>query len=326
MMHRMDRGLIRAAASLAAVLVLAGGVGAAQPSQAEATLRPSGRQPLRVVATLSVFGDLVKQVGGDEVDVSTIASPRFNPHFLEPKPSHVLKVKRADLLVHAGLDLEAWRGPLIDAAGNARVMPGGAGELDLSVGIPLLEVPDRPLSRLMGDIHLYGNPHYWLDPENARMMARAIAAKLSELDPAHRAGYEQRLAAFLDRLDQKTVEWRHASAAMRGQEVVAYHNEWPYLAAFLGLKIERFLEPKPGIPPGPQHLGTLEAYMKARGIRVIIQPTYFSRASSEALAKRVGAAVVTVCQNVGELPGVQDYFSWMDYNVHQLTEALAGSS
>lgn len=303
------RTILSALVSLMAVAALANGTRAAQ-------------QPLRVVTTLSVFADLVKQVGGEEVQVSYVASPRFNPHFIEPKPSDVLKVKKADLLVHAGLDLESWRAPLLDAAGNPNLFPGSKGELDLAVGIPLLEVPDRPLSRLMGDIHIYGNPHYWLQPENARIMAKAIAAKLSEIDPAHADAYQKGLSDFTGRLDQKMAEWKRQTASIHGKEVIAYHNEWPYLADFLGIRIAKFLEPKPGIPPGPQQLGFLEEYIKSHGVRVIVQPTYFSRSASDALAKRTGAKVVTLCQNLGELPGTDDYFSFMDYNVRQMLRAL----
>jgi len=283
-------------------------------------------QPLRVVATLSVFADLVKQVGGEDVEVSYVASPRFNAHFIECKPSDVLKVKKAGLLVHGGLDLEAWRGPLLDAAGNPNLFTGGKGELDLSAGIPLLEVPDRPLSRLMGDIHIYGNPHYWLAPENAKIMVQAIAEKLSEMDPAHADAYQTRLAGFLSRLDQKIAQWKQAAAPIRGKEAIAYHNEWPYLADFLGIKIDQFLESKPGIPPSPKHLGFLEEYIRSRHVRAIVQPTYFPRAASEELAKRTGAKVVTLCQNPGELPETEDYLSFIDYDVRQMVEALGGKN
>lgn len=300
---------------LLAISLAVGASGAAQAAQ-----------PLRVVATLSVFADLVKQVGGEDVEVSSVASPRFNPHFIECKPSDVLKVKKAALLVHGGLDLEVWRGPLLDAAGNPNVFQGGKGELDLSTRIPLLEVPDKPLSRLMGDIHIYGNPHYWLNPENAKIMTKTIAAKLSEMDPAHADAYRKRLADFLSRLDQKIAQWKQEAAPIRGKEAIAYHNEWPYLAYFLGIKMDQFLESKPGVPPGPQHLGFLESHMKMRGIHVIVQPTYFARSASEALAKRTGAKVVTLCQNLGELPGTQDYVSFIDYDVQQLVQALGDGS
>ena len=308
MIRRAVLSAFRMFVPVVAVVTLAGGAGAAQP--------------LRVVATLSVFADLVKQIGGEDVEVSYVASPRFNPHFIECKPSDVLKVKRADLLVHGGLDLEAWRGPLLDAAGNLDLFQGGKGELDLSVGIPLLEVPNRSLSRLMGDIHIYGNPHYWLSPENAKIMARAIGEKLSELDPAHAAAYQRRRDEFLKRLDERIAQWKQTAAAIQGKEVIAYHNEWPYLAEFLGIKIEQFLEPKPGIPPSPKHLSFLEEYMKAHKIRVIVQPTYFSRAASEALAKRTGAKVVMLCQNLGELPQAGDFLSFIEFDVQQLVQAL----
>lgn len=284
-----------------------------------------GEQPLKVAATLSTFADLVKQVGGDRVEVSTIAPPRFNPHFIEPRPSDVLKVKKADLLVHAGLDLEVWRGPLIDAAGNPRAFPGQPGELDLSKGIALLEVPDKPLSRLMGDIHLFGNPHYWTSPENGRIMVRAIAEKLVEMDPAHAEEYRERLSGFLARLDGKIAEWKQLCLGLKGKEVVAYHNQWPYLAQFTGIKVEQFLEPKPGVPPSPKHLGFLEQYMKERGIRAIIQPTYFQKGSSEALARRVGGEVVILCEGVKELPEASDYIAFVDYNVRQLVQAVGGT-
>ncbi len=182
---------------------------------------------LNVVATLTTFADLAKTVGGDHVSVSAIAAPQFNPHFIEPKPSDVLRVKRADLFIHAGLDLELWRGPLLDAAGNTNVMPGQPGELDLSQGIALLEVPDHPVSRAEGDIHIYGNPHYWTDPENAKIIAKTIADKFSAMDSAHAQDYQQRLQQFTARLDQQIAEWRSQLAPFQGQEFVGYHNEWP---------------------------------------------------------------------------------------------------
>lgn len=280
------------------------------------------KEPLKVAATLSTFADLVKEIGGDRVEVSFVASPRFNPHFIEPKPSDVLKVKRADLFVHAGLDLELWRGPLLDAAGNPDLFPGGKGDLDLSKGIALLEVPERPVSRLLGDIHLYGNPHYWLNPENARVMARAIADKLSELDPGDLAGYQERLLDFLRRLDGKIPEWKEQLQAIRGKEGIAYHRSWPYLAQFAGIRIEQFLEPKPGIPPSPKHLSFLQRFITQHRIRVIFQESFVPKGPAEALARRTGVQVVTLCQNVGELPEASNYMALIDYNVRRLVEAL----
>ncbi len=283
-------------------------------------------QPLKVVTTLSTFADLVKQVGGDRVEVAHVASPRFNPHFIEPRPSDVLKVKRADLFVHAGLDLEAWRGPLLDAAGNPGIFPGQPGELDLSQGVSLLEVPEKPLSRLMGDIHIYGNPHYWLDPENVRIMARAIGEKLSAVDPKNEKHYRWNFQEFLQRLDRKIPEWQSQLTTHQGQELIGYHNEWPYLMKFLGLKMEQFLEPKPGIPPTPKQIAFLGGYIRQRRIRAIVQPTFYPRSAAEALAKRAPVRVVTLCQNVGEIKQASDYFALIDYNIQQLARGLEGGA
>ncbi len=281
---------------------------------------------LRVVATLPTFADLVQTIGGDRVEVAAVASPQFNPHFIEPKPSDVLRVKRADLFVHAGLDLELWRGPLLDAAGNTNVMPGQPGEVDLSQGIPLLEVPGRAVSRSEGDIHIYGNPHYWMDPENGRRMARTIARKLSERDPDHAAAYQARLAAFEQRLDEKLRQWRAQLAAVTTQEAIAYHNEWPYFAVFAGIRVTTFLEPKPGIPPTPQHLRQLEQYIPAHHVAVIIQTTFYPREAADALARKTGARVALLCQNVHERPEVTDYLALFEYDINQLLAAWRGGA
>jgi len=293
------------------------GVGAALAAPAWAA-----EQPLNVVTTLSSFADLAEQVGGDRVKTRYIASPRFNPHFIEPRPSDVLKVKRADLFIHAGLDLELWRWPLVDAAGNPEVRHGGPRELDLSTGVRLLEVPDRAVTRAEGDIHLYGNPHYWLDPENLKTMARSIAGKLSQLDPSHAAGYERRLKQFLAQLEGKITEWKQIASGLRGKEAVAYHNEWPYLTEFLGMKVEQFLEPKPGIPPTPKQLAFLGGYMKAHNVPVIIQGTFVPRAAGERLAKETGARLVVLCQNVKEKPECSDAVTMLDHNIRTLAKAF----
>ncbi len=279
-------------------------------------------QPIRVVTTLSTFADLTRTIGGDRVDVSSIAPAKFNAHFIEPKPSDVLKVKRAQLFINAGLDLELWRGPLLDAAGNVSIQPNQPGELDLSRGIQLLEVPDHAVSRAEGDIHLYGNPHYWTDPENGRVMAQAIADKLAEMDPEHSEEYRQRLQEWTARLDAKLPDWKSRLSAASPKEVVGYHNEWPYLMRFLGLRMEAFLEPKPGIPPTPKQIEKLEAYVREKRVKAIVQPTYVPTQAADNLAKRTGAKVVVLCQNVGELPACGDYLSMVDHNIDALAKAL----
>ncbi len=277
---------------------------------------------LKVAATLPVFADLAEAIGGSRVKVSSIAPAQFNPHFIEPKPSDVVLVKRADLFIHAGLDLELWRGPLLDAAGNTKVFPGQPGELDLSQGITLLEVPDRPISRAEGDIHLYGNPHYWLDPENGKFMAGTIAKKLGELDPAHAKEYDARLEAWSATLDAKITGWRSRLAPYQGQELVGDHKTWPYLMQFAGLRMEQFLEPKPGIPPTPKQIAFLEDYIPAHRVRVIVQSTFFPGRAAETVARRTGAKMALLCQNVHEVPEASDYIAMVDTNVNRLVEAL----
>jgi len=279
-------------------------------------------KPLNVVATLSTFADLAKTIGGEHVEVSSVASPKFNPHFIEPKPSDVLKVKRAELFIHAGLDLEAWRGPLLDAAGNRSVMPGGDRELDLSQGIALLEVPVGPVSRAQGDIHLYGNPHYWLDPRHGRMMAQIICDKLCAVDPSHCPAYLQRWEAFNAVLDRKMDAWRALTGPLKGREVVGYHNEWPYLMRFTGLTMEQFLEPKPGIPPTPKHVEFIRRYVQEHGVRVVVQPTYAPPQAAQRVAKQSGAKVLALCQNVRERSECGDYVAMIDYDIQQLVSAL----
>jgi len=260
------------------------------------------------------------------VEVYTIASPRFNPHFIEPKPTDVLRVKKADFFVHAGLDLEAWRGPLLDAAGNREVMPQGSRQVDLSQGIPLLEVPDHSVSRAEGDIHLYGNPHYWVDPENVKIMAQTLCNGLASVDPAHEADYRAHLKEFLSRLDAKIPAWRSQLAPYAGQELIGYHNEWPYLMRFTRLKMSQYLEPKPGIPPTPKQIEFLQQYIPAHQVRAIAQSAYFPTDAADALARRTGVKIVLLCQSVHEVPEASDVIALFDYNVKQLVRVLGSGS
>ena len=273
---------------------------------------------LRIVATLTTFGSLAKTIGGDYVDVSSVASPRFNPHFIEPKPSDVLRLKRADLYVHSGLDLEAWGGPLVDAAARADIRANGQRQVSLAQGISLLEVPTGQVSRAEGDIHLFGNPHYWLDPRNSLIMARTLCAKLTEIDPAHRTTYEENRDRFIADANEKIREWQALAAPRQGEKLVGYHNEWVYLMNFLGFTMEVFLEPKPGIPPSPAHIASVVQYMQATNVRAIIQPSFYPSDAAQETADRAGATVVIAAQNVGEIPEATDYLSLIDVDIHRI--------
>ncbi len=278
--------------------------------------------PLHIVATQTIFADLVKKIGGDHVNVSAVASPKYNIHFIQPKPSDVRKVAEADLYVNAGLDLEAWSDPLLEAAGRPELFRNGKSNLDLSQDIRLLKVPDYPLSRAEGDMHIFGNPHFQMNPENAKIMAGHILTKLEEVDPDNKAYYEQNAKVFLDQLDQKIKEWKDLCAHCRGEEIISYHDDIIYLADFLNLKAEEFLEPKPGIPPTPRHLQFLEEYVQKNKVKAIVLPTYYSRKEADKLAQKIGAKVVTICQSIGEVAGTEDVFGFYDYNIRHLSEAL----
>ncbi len=282
----------------------------------------AAEKPLNIVTTQTIFADLVQQIGKERVVVTAIASPKYNIHFIQPKPSDVRKVAKADLYFNAGQDLEAWSDPLLEAAGQPQLFRNGLKNVDLSSGIRLLNVPQSAVSRSQGDIHLFGNPHFQMNPENARILTQTALEKLKKIDPANAAYYEQNAKTFLMRLDQKIAEWENLCAHCAGKEIISYHDDIAYFADFLGLKAEQFLEPKPGIPPTPKHLQFLEDYVKERQIKAIVMPTYFTREAAETLAKRVGAKVVTICQGVGEVPGTDDFFSFFDYNVKQISEGL----
>lgn len=281
---------------------------------------------VRVVTTLSDLAAIVKAVGGDKVDATSMAKGYQNAHRIDAKPSFILALSRADLFVQVGMDLEiAWVPPLLDASRNPKIQRGGAGHVDASRGIPVLERPANP-TRAEGDIHVFGNPHYWLDPENGKRMAQAICDKLCLMDPAHEQAYHRNLREFVDRLDRKIPEWKQRLAPFQGREVVGYHNAWPYLMGFAGLTMRHFLEPKPGIPPTPKQVQLIEQRVRANGIRAVVQATFEPPEAARALAKRTGAAVVLLCQNVRELPEASDYVALLEYNVQQLAQALGGTA
>lgn len=285
------------------------------PAAAEAS-------PLKVVATTTTFAEIVRRIGGDRVEVKSIASPKFNIHFIQPRPSDVRKTANADLFVHGGLDLEAWVDPLLQAAGKPALFRGAPRNLDLSEGVRLLKIPDHHHTRAEGDIHLFGNPHYQMSPENARHAAGLIEAKLAELDPSNASAFAARRAEFERQMDAKIAEWKSLCASCVGKEVISFHDDFAYLADFLGLHSEKFLEPKPGVPPSPKHLAELEAYAREKGVRAIVLPSYYERGTADAFARRIGASVVLVGQNAGELPKTDMLEDFYATNVRSIAEAL----
>jgi zinc/manganese transport system substrate-binding protein len=278
---------------------------------------------LRVVTSLQDFSSLAQALGGERVETFPLARGYQDPHFVDPKPSFVLQLSRADLLIVAGLDLEAgYLPPLLEQSRNRDIQPGAKGYLDASAGCEILGRPQGQVTRALGDVHPYGNPHYWTDPENGRRIARAIAARLSALDPAGRAAYERNLAAFEARLTRKQEEWRARMAPHQGLQVVTYHDSWPNFAKRFGLRVVGHVEPKPGIPPTPSH--TLEIINRIRDqkIRVILIEPYVDRKTPEYIAAKSGAKVVTLYPSVGGVPAITDYFAIFDTNLGAILAAL----
>jgi zinc/manganese transport system substrate-binding protein len=280
---------------------------------------------LKVVTTLSDLASLASAIGGDRVDAESIAKGYQDPHFVEPKPSFILRLHDADMLIVAGLELEiGYLPPLLDQARNEKIRPTGPGYLDASTGCDIMEKPTTVVTRAMGDVHPYGNPHYWLDPQNGRTIARAIAAKLTELDPAGKDTFAKNLAAFEAKLAEAEARWAQKLGQYAGTKVVTYHNSWPNFARYFKLDVVGFLEPKPGIPPTPQHKLEIINLMRDQKVPLILMEVYFDRKDPDFVASKTGAKVVVLTPSVGGEPQAKDYISLFDTDVDLLFAALTG--
>jgi zinc/manganese transport system substrate-binding protein len=279
---------------------------------------------IKVVTTLQDFASLADSVGGKRVEVFSLSRGYQDPHFVDPKPSLILKLSRADLLIVAGLDLEVgYLPPLLDQSRNAKIRPGAPGYLDASVGCEILERPTGVVTRAMGDVHPFGNPHFWLDPANGRRIARAIAAKLTALDPSGAAEYKANLAAFEAQLTEGEKRWDAMLAPYAGREVVTYHNSWPNFLKRFRLKAAGYVEPKPGIPPSPSHTVALINLMRDGKVPVILMEPYFDERTPKSIAERTGATLLRFVPSVGGVPQAKDYVSLFDYDVNLLADTLA---
>ena len=278
---------------------------------------------LNVVATTPDIAAIATEVGGDQVEITTLARPTEDPHFVDAKPSFLVKLNRADALLEGGAELEiGWLPPLLAGARNARLASGAPGRIHCNEGVRMLEVPVT-LDRSEGDIHAAGNPHFLTDPANARIVAQNIAEGFARVDEANAGTYRANFKKFADQLDAKLAEWKAKLAPFKGGQFVAYHNSWPYFASRFGLKSEVFLEPKPGIPPSPANLANVIVKMKDEGIHVIIVDPYLNRKTAETVARATGAAVVDVAQFPGGVKGTEGgYIPLMDYLVNSMVKAL----
>ena len=273
---------------------------------------------VKVVTTLPDLAALVSAVGDGRVEVTSIAKGYQDPHFVDPKPSYILKLQSADLLFKVGLGLEAWLDPLVTGARNSKLKV-----VDCSRGVPLLEIPSS-VDRSMGDIHAYGNPHIWLDAANGKIILDSIAVALEKTDPANASLYRANRAEYQKKLDSALAVWQDKLKPYAGTKVITYHNSWPYFGERFGLVRAGYVEPKPGIPPSPSHLKELIDQMKGEKIKLILMEPYFSEKDPNLVAGQAGAKVLKLASSVGAFKGTDDYIAMFDYNVNLLAQALKG--
>jgi len=278
---------------------------------------------VNVVTSTEDLAAIVKEVGGDKVTVESLAKGYQDPHFVEAKPSFILKLNRADLLVAVGRELEiGWLPPLITQSRNSKIQPGSAGYLDASLTAKILDIPTGQITRAMGDVHPQGNPHFWLDPDNGRRVAQAVQTKLSELSHGDAAYFAQRYADFDRRLNEATTRWKATMAPYKGIKVVTYHRSWPNFADAFGLDVIGYVEPKPGIPPSPAHTLDLEQEMKRQNVKIVLVEPYFDLKTPNAIGRDTGAKVLVMPPSVGGVKEVTDYFKLFDYDINLLVNAI----
>lgn len=277
---------------------------------------------IHVVTTTQDTRSITELIGGNKVEVFAIATGFQNPHFVDPKPSYIIKLSTADMYVTLGLDLESgWSPSLLTSSRNTKIQRGSDGYVDASTGVSLLQVPSS-INRAEGDIHIYGNPHYWLDPLNGKIIARNICNGLERISPENKALFEANLKTFDDQIDMRLKTWSSAMMAFKGSKVIAYHNEWVYFENRFGLHIVDFMEPKPGIPPTPSQLVKIIKEVKENSIKVIITSPYFTASSSDVVSKQTGAKTLILATSVGAFDSIKNYYDLFDYNMKLLTGAL----
>ncbi|MEO5568115.1 MAG: metal ABC transporter substrate-binding protein [Gemmatimonadaceae bacterium] len=278
---------------------------------------------LRVVTTTTDLHAIAHEVGGDKITAIHISEGYQDPHYVEAKPSFVLKLRNADVFAFVGLDLEVgWLPLLIDGSRNARIRPGAAGSIDMSKAVEVIDVPSGNVDRSQGDVHTMGNPHYWLDPDNARKIAHRFKEKFSELDPKNAAVYDRNAQAFDAKLDAAAKTWAPLLAQIKGKPVVAWHTSWRYFAEYTKMNIVAFMEPKPGVPPSPGHLASVIATVKRTGAKVIIMEPFYDRKTADVVAKQTGITVLQIPPSVEGVKGVDTYIKLITHDLTKLAAAL----
>jgi len=271
---------------------------------------------VRIVTSLPDLADMARNIGGDRVTVDYIVQGNQNPHFVEVKPSYMMKLKKADLFMIVGMDLEMWAPQIIDGSRNSALKV-----VDLSRNIEKLELPGR-LDASQGDVHRYGNPHYWLDPRNARTVVEEMLTAMVEASPGDEQFFRANAAGFLRKVDGKIAEWEATMKPFAGRRIVTFHKSWGYFAKWLGIVVADQVEPKPGIQPSPGHTADLIRLVREGNIKAIVVEPFYDRSAAEQIARSTGAKVITLVTSVGGVGEAVDYLTMMDYNIRTLAEAF----
>ena len=276
-------------------------------------------EPIRVVTSIPDFGAIAAAIGGADVATESIVKGNRDVHAVELLPSLMMKVRKADVYVKVGLDLDLWAQQIIDGSRNARLIV-----VDASRDIAKLGVPTFKLDASYGDLHAHGNPHYWLDPANARPIGETILSALVAIAPERSTQFKANLDAYVVRMDAATATWRQRLAPYAGVEVISFHDSWPYFAGRFGIKVVDFLEPKPGVPPTPTHVAALTELLRTGRVKAILMESYFDDRVPAMLSRTTGVPLVKVPVLVSSAPGVDDQFALFEEITGSLARAFAG--
>jgi ABC-type Zn uptake system ZnuABC Zn-binding protein ZnuA len=279
-------------------------------------------EKLNIVTTTTDLADLARNIGGDKVSVISLTKGNQDLHSIEPKPSMIINIKKADILIVVGMDLDLWAKSLVEAARNSKVMIGGKGYLDASVNITKLDIPAK-VDASMGDIHIYGNPHYWLSPENGKIISKTILDKLIEIQPTDADYFKKNFDEYIVKLDQNIKKWKEMLKPFAGTKIVTYHDSWPYFAKEFNLSIDGFIELKPGIPPSPAHVVSLIQKIKADNVKLILAEPFYDIREAERISKDAGIKYIKVASSVGAFDGTDSYIEMFDYNISKIVDALS---
>lgn len=287
-----------------------------------ATLQRDAQAKVKVVTTSTDLASISQLVGGEKIEAESIIRGYQNPHYVDIKPSYMIKLHKADMFVKVGLDLELWAPVLAEGARNSKILFGGPGYVDASLNTEILEIPQVRITRALGDIHIFGNPHYWLDPLNGKVIAENILAGLKRIDPADTAYFEKNKEDFDKKIDEYLPGWLERMRPYAGTKVVTYHNSWPNFIRRFGLVVVDYVEPKPGVPPSPSHVSSLIEKMRSEGVKILIQEPFYETKVSSFVAEKTGAKLVILSPSVLGEEGAVDYFSLFDRALDKLLSAF----